>query len=186
VRQRRLFVIILVTAAAAIGWTMYRSLTPATHADHDHALENLDAGGFLRLERPEGSARNMVGRPGKVLVLHWFSLESDAATEKLPALVDYARNVRGDTGIEVILIATGAGWDAVHAFAEKLRLPRELLYLDRKLETGGLFGVRRIPETLIYDPRGRLAYQARGSDDWRSTELRDAIERFKLGVAEVE
>lgn len=185
-KQRSLFAIILVTAAAAIGWTMYRSLTPATHADHDHALESLDAGGFLRLERPDGSARNMVGRPGKVLVLHWFSLDSDAAIEKLPALVEYARSVGGDTGIEVVLIATGASWDAVHAFAEKLRLPRELLYLDRKLETGSLFGVRRIPETLIYDPRGRLARQARGSVDWRSTELRDAIERFKLGVAEVE
>jgi hypothetical protein len=156
-KQRSLFAIILVVAAAAIGWTMYRSLTPATHADHDHALENLDAGGFLRLERPDGSARNMVGRPGKVLVLHWFSLDSDAAIEKLPPLVEYARSVGGDTGIEVVLIATGASRDAVDAFAEKLRLPR-----------------------------GRLAHQARGSDDWRSTELRDAIERFKLGVAEVE
>jgi hypothetical protein len=52
------------------------------------------------------------------------------------------------------------------------------------LETGSLFGVRRSrrPSSTI----ARASPPGAGSVDWRSTEFRNAIERFKAGVAEVD
>lgn len=70
---------IFVTLVAAIGFTSYQHLVRAVHPDHDHGLENIAGGGFLNVERVEGGRRNLVGRPDRVLVLHWFELGSAAA-----------------------------------------------------------------------------------------------------------
>lgn len=176
---------IFVIAAAAIGYEMYFSLTPATHADHDHGLANLDAGGFLRVERPDGGKRNLVGRPGRVLVLHWFAPGSPAARDELPRLLEFVAAVRADQEVEVAAIATESDWAAARAFASEVGLPEAMLYLDPQGRTADLFGVRRIPETLIYDPDGRLAWQARGPAPWTSARLRSDIQGYKRGVEEI-
>ena len=85
-KQGHVLMTIGIAVAALIGFELYRSLTPATHTDHDHALENLDAGGFLRLQRADGSWRNMVGAPGKVLVLHWVSIVPGTSMQELASL----------------------------------------------------------------------------------------------------
>jgi hypothetical protein len=184
-RQRHWIGLVFAAAAAVVGYYMYSSLTPATHADHDHGLANLDAGGFLRLERDGGSKRNFVGRPGKVLVMHWFSPESPDAATEIPALLEYAATVRDDREVEIVLVASRSEWPKVRELARALAIPTGMIYLDPAGRTGDLFGVRRIPETLIYDPNGRLAHQARGRADWSSPQLRAEIQRFKRGVEEI-
>ena len=64
-------------------------------------------------------------------------------------------------------------------------MPVDLLYLDKKGKTGNLFGVRRLPETLIYDPFGLLAHQARGPMSWSGARLAAQIEKIKSGVEEI-
>ena len=64
-------------------------------------------------------------------------------------------------------------------------VPMEMVYLDAKGKTGDLFGVRRLPETLIYDPAGLLAHQAKGPMSWSGARLSAQIERFKSGVEEI-
>jgi len=54
-----------------------------------------------------------------------------------------------------------------------------------KGKTGDLFGVRRLPETLIYDPVGLLAHQARGPMNWSGARLTAQIEQIKSGVEEI-
>ena len=184
-KQRYVLAVIFCAVAAVVGYNMYFSLTPATHADHDHGLANLDAGGFLRLEREDGGKRNLVGRPEKVLVLHWFTPDSPEAAAEVPALLEYAASVREDAGIEVVLVASRSEWPAVREFADRMGAPMGMVYRDATGRTGDLFGVRRIPETLIYDPNGRLAHQARGLADWASAGFRAGIEAFKQGVEEV-
>ena len=181
-KQGHVLMTIGIAVAALIGFELYRSLTPATHTDHDHALENLDAGGFLRLQRADGSWRNMVGAPGKVLVLHWVSIVPGTSMQELASLAEYARAVQSDKDIEIAIIADEPSWDALRQFAKEQGLPPELLHLDPDMRTGKLFGVRRTPETLVYDPDGRLALQARRSLDWGSPGQRNAIEESKKGV----
>ncbi len=170
-----------VAVVGLIGWTYYHSQVPAIHPDHDHGLENIAGGGFLHVEAVEGGRRNLVGRPGRVLILHWFEVGSSAGGSELPMLVDYAASVAGDPGIEVVMIAMNAKRPSVLSWARNHGVPIQRLYVDPQGKTAALMGVRRVPETLIYDPEGRLAHQARGATDWRAPELRAAIERFKQG-----
>ena len=184
-KQRYVLALGFAVAAVLIGYNMFFSLTPATHTDHDHGLANLDAGGFLRFERDGGGKRNFVGRPGKVLVMHFFTPGSQEASAEVPALLGFLDSVRDDGGVEVVLVAVRSTWAETREACGRLGAPKGLVYLDPDGRTSDLFGVRRIPETLIYDPAGRLAHQARGRADWTSPQLRAEIQRFKRGVEEI-
>lgn len=175
---------LFVVVGAAIFWDMYRSQTPPAHADHDHAMASLDAGGFLWIERADGRQRNLVGRPGKVLVLHWFDPAASGGGEQAAAAA-YARSVADDPGIEVALIAVAPSWREVSSWAETAGVPRELLHLDPGRRTGEIMGIRRLPETVVYDPGGRLAHQTRGATDWSGRGLGARIEAAKAGVDEI-
>jgi hypothetical protein len=177
-------VAIVVSLAAVGGWTYFNSLVPAVHEDHDHALENIAGGGFLRVERVEGGSRNLVGRPNRVLILHWFELGSPSVIGELPALVDYASTVEADRGIEVVMVAIGKKRSEVLDWANAHGVPVRSLYVDPQSKTAQLIGVRQIPETLIYDPEGHLAHQARGPMNWSDPGVRAGIEAIKHGAGE--
>lgn len=185
-RRRTVTLVLLAVLVAVVGWTYVQHLVPAIHPDHDHGLENLAGGGFLRVERAEGGTRNLVGRPGRVLILHWFEPGAPTSSNELPALVDYAARVARDPDIEVALIALGRPRAEVLAWAREVGVPVARLHVDRDAKTAGLIGVRRTPETLVYDPEGRLAHQARGPMNWRDPRVHAAIEEFKHGVGEHE
>lgn len=179
--RRIIFGVVIAALVAVIGWTYHRSLVPAIHPDHDHGLENIAGGGFLNVEAAEGGKRNLVGRPGRVLILHWFELGSPAGVSELPMLVDYANSVANDPAIEVVMIATNQKRDAILTWARGHGVPTANLYVDPQGTTAQLIGVRRIPETFFYDPEGHLVHQARGPTDWTSPETRAAIEGYKAG-----
>lgn len=171
---------ILVLVAVAV-WIYYQSLVPAVHPDHDHGLENIAGGGFLRVEHVEGGTRNLVGRPGRVLILHWFELGHPANAMELAGLVDYANQMKTDGDIEVVMVVTGRKREDVLSWARDHAVPTEGLYVDRAAKTAALMGVRRTPETLIYDPEGHLVQQARGPMNWSDPQVHAAIQQFKSG-----
>ncbi len=184
-RNRLLIALAVLVAGGLIAWQMFFSLTPPRHADHDHAIAKLDAGGFLLVERFAGDRRNLVGRPGKVLVMHWFDPTGDAAAEASRA-AQFAARVAADPGIEVLLIARGPSWEGLEDWAASAEVPTAMLYLDRDGKTAELMGVRQLPETLLFDPAGLLAHQARGPMAWNDPRLPGEIERIKRGVKEID
>lgn len=185
-RSRLISISIVLAMLVLGGWTYYQRLVPAVHEDHDHALENIDGGGFLRVERAEGGTRNLVGRPGVVLILHWFELGNAAGMNELPALVDYMNSIATDRDIEVVMVAGGRKRKDVLEWARAHGVPTANLYVDPNHETSRLIGVRRIPETLIYDPEGRLAHQAQGPMNWSDPAVRSTVEHYKHGAGEHE
>lgn len=182
--RRIVSIAVVVLLVAVGGYTYFQSLVPAIHPDHDHGLDNIAGGGFLRVEHVEGRTRNLVGRPGRVLILHWFELGTPASVSELPSLVDYSQRVAGDRDIEVLMIAIGKKRQEVLSWARAHSVPMEGLYVDREGKTAALIGVRRNPETLIYDPEGHLAHQARGPLDWADPQLHAAVQGFKHGAGE--
>jgi hypothetical protein len=184
VRNRLIIGIVFILAAIFIGIQMFYSMTPPRHADHDHAMAKLDAGGFLWVERFDGERRNLVGRPGKVLVLHWFDPTAADHAEQARAAV-FAAEIEGDPEVDLLFIAQAASWEGLEDWARDVGVPTERLYLDENGHTGELIGVRRLPETLVYDPVGLLAHQARGPNDWSQRTMRARIDRAKAGVEEI-
>ena len=183
-RNRLILGTALVVAAAVVGYNMFFALTPPRHADHDHAIAKLNAGGFLWLEAADGKRRNLVGRPGKVLVLHWFDPQRPDLAEQRAA-ADFATRTADDPEVDVLLIAQAPSWEVVSEAARAAELPEEFLYLDENARTGDLCGVRRIPETLVFDPEGFLAWQARGPVSWAGPTIQAQIERARQGVDEI-
>lgn len=184
VRNRLIIGAVVVVGAAIIAVEMFYSTTPPRHADHDHAIATLDAGGFLRVIGPDGAKRNLVGRPGKVLVLHWFDpIAKDDAEPRRAAR--WAATVATDPVVEVLFIAEAPSREGLDAWAEAAGVPTGQLYVDLDGKTGELFGVRRLPETLIYDPAGVMAFQARGPASWSGAGIGAQVERAKRGVDEV-
>lgn len=182
-RRRLVIGVAMVAVIVVLGWTYQQSLVPAIHPDHDHGLENIAGGGYLRVDRLDGGRRNLVGRPDRVLILHWFQIGLPTTTTELPQLIDYAKSVASDDGIEVVMVATGATREDVLTWANDHGVPTGNLYADPQNKTASLIGVRRIPETLFYDPEGHLVHQARGAMDWSDPRLREAIAGFKAGGA---
>ena len=184
VRNRLIIGAAIVAAGVFLAVQMYYSQTPARHADHDHAIAKIDAGGFLWVEGSDGNRRNLVGRPELVLVLHWFDPTAADSSEETSA-AGFAAGISGDPMVDILFVADAPSWEGIEAWANDAGVPMELVYLDMKGKTGDLFGVRRLPETLFYDPEGRLAHQAKGPMSWSGPRLTAQIEQIKAGVEEI-
>lgn len=183
-RNRLILGVALVAVGAVIAYNMFYALTPPRHADHDHAIAKLDAGGFLWIEGTDGTRRNLVGVPGKVLVLHFFDPTRVDLSEQQAAAA-YAAGLADDPIVEFVFIAQAPSWDGVSSAADAAGIPSSQLYLDEGGRTAHLMGVRRIPETLIFDPKGFLAHQARGPVAWRGSAITAQIDRARGGVDEI-
>jgi hypothetical protein len=103
-RNRLLIGAVLILAGGFIATQMYFSLTPPIHADHDHAIASLDAGGFLWIRSIDGDRRNLVGRPGHVLVLHWFD-PTASDTEEQSHAAELAAKYVDDDSVEFLFVA---------------------------------------------------------------------------------
>ena len=167
--QRRLALGGALLGAAILFFLAYRSaLTPATHPDHDHGILDLDAGGNLSVTTRTGS-RNLVGAPGKVLVVSFFDTRAKGAADELRSLFAYQASVKDDPGVEFVLIAREREFGPVDAFLAANGLVPPVpasVVLDTTGDTTTKFNSKRPVETMFFGPTGKLASQARGSFDW--------------------
>jgi len=183
-RNRLIIGAALLLVIGFVGRQMFFSLAPPRHADHDHAMASLDAGGFLTIEAAGGQRRNLVGRPGKVLILHFFDPRAVAAEEAQAA--QFSNSLADDDAVEVVFVARSHEWPSATEAAQTAGIPTQQLYIDKDGRTSTMLGVRRWPETLIYDHVGLLVHQAKGPMDWTSPALRSQISRAQGGVQEID
>ena len=184
ITQRRLVVTGLVVAGAlAAGAAYYLSLVPATHPDHDHGILNLDAGGRLIVETRNGRTRNLVGAPGHVLVVHFFSTGAPGAAEELGSLFAYEKAAPKD--VEFVLIAKEPDFKTLDAWlaANHLEPPSpEALVLDPDGDTTMKLNSKRPLETMFFGADGKLSSQARGVTDWGGGGAESRIAQAKAGT----
>lgn len=183
-RNRLIIGTVLVIAGIVIAVNMYHSMTPPTHADHDHAIASLDAGGFLWIRHVEGEKRNLVGRPGTVLVLHWFDPTAADAGEQRRA-AQFAAEHADDPSVDILFVARAPSASGLTDWAREVGIDPSHLYFDKDGRTADLCGVRRWPETIVFDPSGLLAYQAKGAAKWTEAVLGAHIQRASQGVEEI-
>ncbi|HQR46286.1 MAG TPA: hypothetical protein PLB02_07475 [Thermoanaerobaculia bacterium] len=156
-------------AALLFAFSWRASLVPASHPDHDHGMLNLDAGGRLMVARRDGSERNLVGRPEKVMIVHFFTPGAPGAPEELAAVFRAQGALKADRGLDWVLIARKTDFATLDAWlsASQLVPPApETLYVDRTGDTSDKLGCKRPLETMYYNPDGKLASQTRGPGRW--------------------
>jgi hypothetical protein len=173
--RRQVFLGLFVLAGAFGAWAYWLSLVPATHPDHDHGILNLDAGGRLIAFARDGSKRNLVGRPGHVLVIHFFSTGAPDAAAELADLLAVQGTMKDDRGVEFVLLAKDKDFATLDGWLKEKNLvpPVPLsLYLDPAGDTTQKLNSKRPVETMIFGPEGKLSSQARGRMDWGTAEAR--------------
>ncbi len=183
--QRRLvFGSAILLAGVAFYLSFRSSLVPATHPDHDHGILNIDAGGHLVVQRRDGSSRNLVGAPGKVLVVHFFDPKAAEAAPELRSLLNFQATVKADAGVDFVVMARNTSWSDLDAWLARNALVPPVpasLYLDPDGDTTGRFNSKRPVETMFFGPRGKLASQARGRLEWGMEGLA-RIEQARAGA----
>lgn len=168
-RRRLVLAVVLVGAFAGFVLAFRSALVPATHADHDHGILNLDAGGHLDVETRDGKGRNLVGAPGKVLVLHFADPTDPAAADELRELFAFQASSRGDAGAEIVVLVKTASFVDLDAWLAQNGLVPPVpasLVVDPEGTTTKKLNCKRPLETMFFGPDGKLASQARGRLDW--------------------
>jgi hypothetical protein len=168
--QRRTAIgLALLAAGALAAYAYYFALVPASHPDHDHGILNLDAGGRLMVETRSGKPRNLVGRPGHVLVVHCFSTAVPEAADELRGLLRVRESGVADSRVEFVLIAQDRDFGTVDAWLAKNGLkppaPAEIV-LDPDGDTTRKLNSKRPVETMFFNAEGKLSSQSRGRLDW--------------------
>lgn len=180
-QRRNVLIAVFAAGAAAATWAYTSSLVPATHPDHDHGILNLDAGGKLLVATRDGKSRNLVGRPGKVLVVHFFSTKVDDAAPELANLFEVEKK-SGDA--DFVLIAKDPSFEAVDAWLKEKKLDPpspSAITLDPEGETTQKLNCKRPLETMFFTAEGKLSGQARGRLDWQADGAA-LLERARTGT----
>jgi hypothetical protein len=168
-KRRLVLAAVLVGAFAGAFFAFRSALVPATHADHDHGILNLDAGGYLEVETRDGRGRNLVGAPGKVLVVTFVDPADPSAADELRRLFAFQESRKGDTEAEVVVLVKTASFESLDAWLAGNGLVPPVpasLTVDPEGRTTLKFNNRRPVETMLFGPDGKLASQARGRLDW--------------------
>jgi len=168
-KRRLVLGLVLLGAFAGFFFAFRTALVPATHADHDHGILNLDAGGYLEVLTRGGGTRNLVGAPGKVLVVTFVDPADPAAPDELRGLFAFQEARKGDDSAEVVVLVKAPSFEALDAWLAKNGLVPPVpasLTVDPEGKTTQKFNNRRPLETMLFGPDGKLASQARGRLDW--------------------
>jgi hypothetical protein len=168
-QRRTAFGIGFVLVGLLGAYAYLSALVPATHPDHDHGILNLDSGGKLYVTKRDASRRNLVGRPGHVLVVHFFSTGAAGAAAELAGLFDLQRRLADDPGVEFVSIAQEPTFAVLDSWlqAQGLKPPRpESVVLDPSGDTTTKLNCKRPLETMVFNPEGKLSSQARGAWNW--------------------
>ena len=125
-----------------------------------------------RREAPDFELRRMsddskLGRgdiSGKVTVLHIWASWCGPCQRELPEFTKYAREADGN-GVKVIaLTMDDPPMSAAAMFKNVSDL--SLVYFDPSQRLAGALGSGAIPETILIDKSGRIAFRATGGQDW--------------------
>ena len=169
-KRRLVFAVVFVGAFAGLFLAYRSALVPATHADHDHGILNLDAGGHLDVETRDGKGRNLVGAPGRVLVVHFVDPEDGAAVDELRDLFAFQGSLGQNVRTEIVVLVKADSFAALDAWLAKNGLVPPVpasLTVDPEGKTTRKFNSKRPLETMFFGPDGKLASQARGRLDWK-------------------
>ncbi len=168
-KRRLVFAVVFVGAFAGFFFAYRSALVPATHADHDHGLLSIDAGGHLEVETRDGKGRNLVGAPGKVLVVHFADPADGAAADELRSLFAFQGALGQDARTEIVVLVKTDSFAALDGWLAKNGLVPPVpasLTVDPEGKTTLKFNSKRPLETMFFGPDGKLASQARGRLDW--------------------
>jgi len=157
------------------GNTPSGTRAPASQYPMPPASASMDAGqlGFTLLD---GSRMKMADYAGKVLVLDFWATYCPPCREEVPELIELQRRY-GSEGLHIVGLNVGGPDDKalVPQFVRDYRIQYALGYPDSALVNLYLGRNDTIPQTIVFDRKGRLVKHFIGYDKTMPAELDQAI-----------
>jgi thiol-disulfide isomerase/thioredoxin len=136
------------------------------------------AGGFLL--DAESRQAPLSEQLAPVTLLHFWATWCPPCIDEVPALDRLARDLAGEPGFRVLMVAVADDREQVKRFAGAA--PERVLY-DPEWEVAHRYGTRQLPEThLLVD--GKVVKSFVGAQDWDQAPLRDVIRGALAQVAQ--
>ncbi len=129
--------------------------------------------GFTLLD---GSRMKLADYSGKVLVLDFWATYCPPCREQTPHLIDLQKRYGGQ-GLQVVGINVGGDDDRpkVAGFVREFRIPYPLGYPDEQMSQLYFSDNDAIPQTYVFDRKGRLIRRFIGYDSTLPAELESVI-----------
>lgn len=130
--------------------------------------------GFTLLD---GRRMKMADLRGQVVVLDFWATYCPPCREEIPQLIDLQRRY-GPQGLSIIGLNVGGAEDRpkVPEFVRSYRIQYTLAYPDTELVNLYLSDNDTIPQTIVFDRKGRLVKHFIGFDQTLPAELEQAIQ----------
>lgn len=183
----------LITVAAflflLLGWKVLEGrLSTNTSPDSFQLMSFLEEKSFFEL--PGFQLKNIDGQSisfdelpkNKVYIINFWATWCEPCAEEFPSMVKLI-NVFKDE-IEFVAISNDSSKEDIEVFAKAFDLnssPHIRIFWDKESELMRLFKVNKLPESFIFDRRGRLVKKIVGTRDWAAP---DAIDFFKTLLKE--
>jgi thiol-disulfide isomerase/thioredoxin len=133
-------------------------------------------GGALPAARLVDEADRTIGLDryrGHVLVLNLWATWCGPCRAEMPSL-QRLRDALAGRRVEVVAVNIGDSVNQIEQFLERVPLNLPILRdPDRALFR--LWGIRALPTTFVFDPRGRVRYREVGERDWGAPQVVAAI-----------
>lgn len=134
-------------------------------------LSGTEAAPALRLEARDGTVRTWRAR--KPTLVHFWATWCAPCRTELPALLEAARAVSGETGFELVAVSVDDSWPDIERFFGG-HAPLEIVRAG-DADAAGRFGVGPLPDSFFVSAGGRLVARYRGARDWQAAAARSHL-----------
>jgi thiol-disulfide isomerase/thioredoxin len=122
------------------------------------------------LEALNGERIQLKTFQGKMIFLNFWATWCGPCKEEMPSMEALYQKFKGKDFVFLTVAVDYGGTKRVREFIEKHRYHFPVL-VDPAGKTLDLFGINKIPSTLIIDKKGRMIGRAIGPRDWDSPEV---------------
>ncbi len=162
--MKRFFLFFLIAGIALAAMSAYQYWTRPGSGDV--------APGFS-LPTLEGETVALAAYAGRPVLLHFWASWCGPCVHEFPSLIRLQRDY-GDLAV-LAIAEDGSDSSGVARFAQRLRPPFPLL-IDRDQAVADLYQSYGVPESILIDRQGRIAWRGSGAVDWQSPEALQHID----------
>ena len=165
--MKRIWIVFLIAGAAILAVSAYQYLTRPDRGDLVPAF---------RLPAIDGQTVSIEQFQGAPLLVHFWASWCSPCRQEFASLNRLHRDFK-DKGFVIIAVSEdeGEGGDgAVRSFLE-FHPVSFLVLMDRHGRVADAFRSWGVPESILVDREGRIAWRGAGARDWDSRQARDMI-----------